>query len=177
MVGITSPAQTAAIMSQMRAICSHYSEMFDQWLEYVKILREILNGEWNDSDAGYDWLYCNLPLLPALQEFHEMLVQELTEDRSRTFPQGLDSVYPRSEMTVDVVESFIELADCREAIIDRVKDEPAARQRAFLLCREILSQAEEDTNTNVVGRASSAAQKTARGDDPLAQLFKQLSVD
>jgi hypothetical protein len=82
MIGITSPAQTAAIMDQMRVICSHFPEMYDQWLEYVKILREILEGECEDIDAGYDWLYCNLPLLSALQEFHQILMQELTEDRS-----------------------------------------------------------------------------------------------
>jgi hypothetical protein len=141
----------------------------------MKILREILIGEWQDLNAAYDWLYCNLPPLPALQEFHDMLMQELTDGCSRTLPQGLDSIYPRSEMAVDTTESSIELADCREIILDRVKDEPAARRRALILCREILHQTEEDASS--VENARSAVHRTARGDDPIAQLFKQLSVD
>jgi hypothetical protein len=104
-----------------------------------------------------------------------MLMQELTGGRSWTLPQGLDSVYPRSEMAVDTTEACIELADCREAILDRVKDESAARQRALILCREILYQAEEDASA--FAKAESAVQMTAHGDDPIAQLFKRLSVD
>jgi hypothetical protein len=121
-IGCTSPAQVTAILHQMRALGSNSLD-HEGWLEYIRILRSILAGEWEDLDVAYDWLNINVPYLPAMQEFHDMLLEELIEGRVRTLPPALSRVYPWSDIARDLADSFIELADCREKAIDLDKDE------------------------------------------------------
>jgi hypothetical protein len=171
-IGCTSPAQVTAILHQMRALGLNSLD-HEGWLEYVRILHSILAGEWEDIDVAYDWLNINVPYLPAMQEFHDMLLEELIEGRVRTLPPALSRVYPWSDMARVLADSFIELADCREQATGLAKDEFAARQRADFFCEEILLEAEEDAAS-----ASRSVQRTARGDDNrLTQLFKRMSID
>jgi hypothetical protein len=171
-IGCTSPAQVTAILHRMRALGSNSLD-HEGWLEYVRILRSILADEWEDLDVAYDWLNINVPYLPAMQEFHDMLLEELIEGRVRTLPPALSRVYPWSDMARDLADSFIELADCREQAMGLTKDEIAARQRADFFCEKILLEAEEDAAS-----ASRSVQRTARGDDNrLTQLFKRMSID
>jgi hypothetical protein len=108
-----------------------------------------------------------------MQEFHDMLLEELIEGRVRTLPPALSRVYPWSDIARDLADSFIELADCREKAMDLAKDEIAARSRADFFCEEILLRAKEDAAS-----ASRSVQRTARGDDNrLTQLFKRMSID
>jgi hypothetical protein len=157
----SSAAQVTAIMEQMRAISS--LEAHDQWFVYVRILSYMLQGMLDDKEAVFDCLEMNLPSPPAMQAFHDMLMEELIEDRARTLPAMLVKVYPWNKMAADVIDAFIAFSQWRERAMSRIKDEPAACSHAAAICREVLGRY-EDKGVSLLD------------DDPLAVQLQQLSI-
>jgi hypothetical protein len=148
-------------MAQMHAIGT--LEAQPQWLEYVQVLNHVLGNYVVDVEATYSCLEESLPSIPALQGFHEMLMEECMDGVARTLPPALASVYPWTKIATAMAVAFIAFAQVRERAMSRFKDEFVARGQVASICQEILQQAPAQDASIV-------------NEDPLAAQLQDLSI-
>ena len=102
--------------SQVEVLLAHlYQVMTAQnWNVYIRLMHSILHSRSEDGLARFALNRFLLQERPVVMLLHQMIKQELSEDAARTPPPVLGDIYPWNEVSGEVAEAFMLMAQRRK---------------------------------------------------------------
>jgi len=132
-IDLHSSSQVASILAQI-----YHIALPQDWWTYVTLLDEIINDR-PEAQVSYQSLEGWLRQFPAVQLFHHMLKEELTDEGSRTLPATLAAEYPWNTTPVEVVEAYLNFALQRDYMVGQPKCAAAARMELIVIVQAEVS--------------------------------------